>query len=161
MLDNLAMFVYDCNAMPYFLYPNQGSTIVTDQEGGGVTPAWGRLASNGTLSSVTRGPTGAVTSSTVNSLSPGHFGDFLLASLGLSGTGQMSNQQSFTMTPVNDPRKLEEVVVAYQLAVSSCCPNCGPAKNCPDCQARFNTFYTGDPEGISSSLPAARSRRNA
>ena len=33
---------------------------------------------------------------------------------------------------------------AYQIAVS----NCGygpPSRNCPDCQARFNTFYTGDP----------------
>jgi hypothetical protein len=40
---------------------------------------------------------------------------------------------------------------AYQTAVS----NCGfgpPPRSCPDCQARFNTFYTGDPDGKISQL---------
>jgi hypothetical protein len=32
---------------------------------------------------------------------------------------------------------------AYQLAVSNCGYG-GPSRSCPDCQARFNTFYTGD-----------------
>ena len=32
VLDNVAMFVYDCNSMPYFSYPNQGSAVVSDQE---------------------------------------------------------------------------------------------------------------------------------
>ena len=31
VLNNLAMFVYNYDSMPYFCYPNQGATIVTDQ----------------------------------------------------------------------------------------------------------------------------------
>ena len=55
------------------------------------------------------------------------------------------------MTPVNDPRKLELMRCAYQTAVSNC--GFGPVpRGCPDCQARFNTFYTGDPDGKISQL---------
>lgn len=147
VLDNLARFVYDCNSMPYFSFPNQGSAIVSDQESGGMTPSWGRLGGSGQVTQVTKNAAGGIMGSTVSTLGPQHLGDFLLSTLGLSATGQVSNQQSFTLTPVNDPRKLELMRCAYQLAISSCCPNCAPARNCPDCQARFNTFYTGDPEG--------------
>ena len=53
---------------------------------------------------------------------------------------------SFTATPINDPRKLELMRCAYQKAVSSCRGR-GASTTCPDCQTRFNTFYTGDPNG--------------
>jgi hypothetical protein len=130
VLNNLAMFVYNYNSMPYFSFPNQGATVVTDQGNAGVTAAWGRpITSGGTATSA-----------------PKKFGDFLLTAIGMSGSAQRSNQESFVLTPINDPRKLELMRCAYQIAVSSCGYGT-PARNCPDCQARFNTFYTGDPDG--------------
>ena len=72
-----------------------------------------------------------------------------------------ANQESFVLTPINDPRKLELMRCAYQIAVSSCGYGV-PSRNCPDCQARFNTFYTGDPEGnIQRNGCRHRSPRNA
>jgi hypothetical protein len=62
--------------------------------------------------------------------------------LGLMGSRTIAD--SYTLTPVNDPRKLELMRCAFQLAVSSC--GYGPeAQRCPDCEATFNRFYTGDP----------------
>ncbi len=130
VLNNLAMFVYNYNSLPYFSYPNQGATVVTDQGNAGASAAWGRP--------ITTGATAPFT--------PRHFGDFLLTSIGLTGNAQRTNQESFVLTPINDPRKLELMRCAYQIAVSSCGYGV-PSRNCPDCQARFNTFYTGDPEG--------------
>ena len=146
VLDNLAMFVYNPNSLPYFSYPNQGSAIVSDQEAAGATPAFGRLAGSGTVSTVTKGATARSRGPRSAPLGPKHLGDFLLTALGLSATGQVTNQQSYTLTPINDPRKLE---------LMRCCLSTGhqpllrrgTAKGCPDCQARFNTFYTGDPNG--------------
>jgi hypothetical protein len=138
VLNNLAMFVHDYNSMPYFSYPNQGTAIVTDQGSGGINTGFGR----------------PITSTTFNSgqfFTPPFFLQFLITSLGLSGTAQRSCQESYTMTPINDPRKLELMRCAYQTAVA----NCGygpPPRSCPDCQARFNTFYTGDPDGKISQL---------
>jgi hypothetical protein len=136
VLDNLAMFVYDFNSMPYFAYPNQGAAIVTDQVNGGGTAAWGRPIVSGGV------PT--------KKLSPFHFSDFLLTALGLSANAQRSQQESFVLTPINDPRKLELMRCAYQIAVSSC--GCGPQppNQCPDCNARFNTFYLGRPDPVAN-----------
>lgn len=134
VLNNLAMFVYDYNSMPYFAYPNQGAAIITDQINGGVSASGGRpIVSGGTASKKT---------------SPLHFSDFMLTALGLTANAQRSSQESFVMTPINDPRKLELMRCAYQLAVGNC--GYGPPggqRQCPDCNARFNTFYTGDPDG--------------
>ncbi len=135
VLNNLAMFVYNYNSMPYFAFPNQGSAIITDQVSGGATAAWGR----------------PITSGASAPFKPAHFGDFLLSAMGLSTSAQRSSQESFTMTPINDPRKLELMRCAYQIAVS----NCGygtPPRSCPDCQARLNTFYTGDVDGKISQM---------
>ena len=52
----------------------------------------------------------------------------------------------FTVTPVNDPRKLELMRCAYQQAVASC-GRAAVSGSCPDCQTRFKVFYTGDPNG--------------
>jgi hypothetical protein len=136
VLNNLAMFVYNYNSMPYFAYPNQGAAIVTDQVSGGGTAGWSRP--------ITTGATAPFT--------PKHFGDLLLTTLGLSANAQRLSQESFTLTPINDPRKLELMRCAYQLAVS----NCGygvPPRRCPDCQARFNTFYTGTPDPKADNVP--------
>jgi hypothetical protein len=62
----------------------------------------------------------------------------------LSLLGSRTIQDSYTLTPVNDPRKLELMKCAFQRAVSSC--GYGPeSQKCPDCEATFNRFYTGDP----------------
>jgi hypothetical protein len=129
VMDNLAMFVYDPYSMPYFSYPNQGATSVIDQGSASVSAGWGRP--------ITSGQTSAFT--------PRNFADFILASLGGSGSASRQSQEGLTMSPILDPRKLELMRCAYQIAVSNC--ECGPAPplNCPDCNARFNQFYTGDP----------------
>ena len=128
VMDNLAMFVYDYNSMPYFSFPNQSGSTVTDQANAGASLGWGR-ANN--LAGTTSPP------STV---------PLLLNAIGLSGAAQRSQQEAFTVTPVNDPRKLELMRCAYQLAVRSCGRGAVSA-TCPDCTTRFKVFYTGDPNG--------------
>lgn len=117
VLNNLAMFVYDSNSMPSFSVPNQGGSNVTDTGNASVTPGFGRATTN-----------------------------FLFDALGLNFGAAREAQESFTMTPVNDPRKLELMRCAYQQAVA----NCGRgevSEHCPDCQTIQNKFYTGDPDG--------------
>jgi hypothetical protein len=124
VLNNLALFAYDFNALPSFSFPNQSSAFVTDQATAGVAPGFGRP---------TGGPAGVI-------------GQFLFTTLGINLTGSRAAQEGFTVTPVNDPRKLELMRCAYQKVLS----NCGRgemARNCPDCKTRFNVFYTGDPTG--------------
>lgn len=130
VLNNLAMFVYNPSSMPFFSYPNQTATTITDQGNAGLSAGWSRPITSGGTS------TGA----------PKHFGDFLLSSLGLTANAQRTNQEGLVVTPVNDPRKLELMRCAYQTVVASCCGNANAVpRNCPDCIARFNTFYTGNP----------------
>ena len=113
VLDNLAMFVSNYNALPSFSFPNQNASNVTDQGTAGVTPGF---------------------------MWPG------FDSLGLAFGVQRQALEGFTMTPVNDPRKLELMRCAYQKAVATCCY--GPvSETCPDCKSAFNKFYTGDPDG--------------
>jgi hypothetical protein len=124
VLDNLAMFVCSPNSLPSFAFPNQAGLFVTDTGNFGLTPTWQRFAQS---------------SSPLNGL-------FLFNSLGLSLTGQRQAQDAFTLTPINDPRKLELMRCAYQRAVASC--GIGTvSQKCPDCQPIFNKFYTGDPNG--------------
>ncbi len=66
-------------------------------------------------------------------------------SLAATGTGSRNIQDSYTLTPVNDPRKLELMKCAYQRAVSSCGYG-QESQTCPDCEGTFNRFYTGDPK---------------
>ena len=117
VLDNLAMFMYNPNSMPYFSYPNTSSTLIADSASGAATPGFGRST-----------------------------GIFWLNGLGLSFNASRQASEGLTVTPVNDPRKLELMRCAYQTAIRNC--GCGVvSKNCPDCQTRFNVFYTGDPNG--------------
>lgn len=67
---------------------------------------------------------------------------FTEAVLGI--TGDRQTRQFWTLAPVNNPRKLELMRCAYQLAVANCGEG-GPSEVCPDCQKRFNQFYTGRP----------------
>ncbi len=131
VLDNLAMFVRDPNSLPYFSFANQGGAQVTDQANGSASAGWGR---------VNLFPTSPIGGSGIIPF------PFLLSSIGLSGGGQRSQQEAFTVSPVNDPRKLELMRCAYQMAVASCGHGAVSA-TCPDCQTRFKVFYTGDPNG--------------
>lgn len=120
VMNNLAMFVYDSSSLPHFSYANQGATSVADQGTLGISPTWSR-GSSGTL-------------------------PFLFSSLGTNATAQRSALESFVMTPVNDPRKLELMRCAYQKVVAACAGG-QPATTCPDCQTRFKIFYTGSTDG--------------
>ena len=125
VMNNLAMFVYNPNSMPFFSVPNQGSAQVTDM---------GQLQVNGQFSRP------------ITSSGSKDFLQFIFTQLQLNGQASRSMQDGLTLTPVLDPRKLELMRCAYQKAVSSC--GCGRmSQNCPDCDSRFNTFYTGDPDG--------------
>src|SRR5580692_1936367 len=81
VLNNLAMFAYDYNALPFFSYPNQTSASVTDQGSMGFTPTLGRP---------TAGPVGII-------------GQFLFTTFGMSFSAQRAAAEGFIVTPVNDP----------------------------------------------------------
>ncbi len=128
VLDNLARFVYDPHSIPFFSFPNQSGSQVTDQVNASASAGWGRVNEFGSRS-VKNFPL-----------------PFLLNAFGLAGGGQRSQQEAFTITPVNDPRKLELMRCAYQTAVGAC--GCGAVSgSCPDCKTRFAIFYTGSPDG--------------
>jgi hypothetical protein len=120
VMNNLAMFVHDSGSMPWFSYANQGGSSVTDQGNVGATAGWSR-GSAGTA-------------------------PFLFNSVGGSLGLQRAQQESFTMTPVNDPRRLELMRCAYQKVLISA-GVAAVSGTCPDCQNRFNVFYTGDENG--------------
>jgi len=124
VLNNLALFAYDYNALPFFSFPNQTSASVTDQGTIGLTPAFGRP---------TAGPVGVI-------------GQFLFTTFGISLSAQRAAAEGFIVTPVNDPRRLELMRCAYQRVLSYCGRGQEPT-NCPDCKTRLNLFYTGDPDG--------------
>ena len=123
VLDNLAMFVCDYNSFPSFSFPNQGGSNVTDTDTASASPGFSRIGLTGT---------------TIKS--------FVFSTLGLSAGAQRQCAESFTLTPINDPRKLELMRCAYQRAVASCGYGV-ESTACPDCKAIFNKFYTGDVNG--------------
>jgi hypothetical protein len=125
VLDNLAKFVYDINSLPTFAFSGQGNNAVTDQVSLGSTTTWERIAE-------------------------GLYGWF---SSTLEPFAQRQANQNWVLQPVNDPRRLDLMRCAYQQVVranlaargvqdTGCCPSC-PGGVCPDCEKRFNTFYTG------------------
>lgn len=123
VLDNLAMFVCDYNAFPSFSYPNQGGSNVTDSGSAGATPGFSRIGLTGTAVKA-----------------------FVFSTLGLNFGVSRTCLESFTLTPINDPKKLELMRCAYQRAVKSCGLGV-ESTTCPDCKAIFNKFYTGDVNG--------------
>jgi hypothetical protein len=70
------------------------------------------------------------------------FSPFRLVDWSTGVGGNRTNNESYTMTPINDPRKLELMRCAYQRAVYGC-GSCCESSFCPDCQKRFNGFYLG------------------
>jgi hypothetical protein len=63
-------------------------------------------------------------------------------SAGISGMAARQLNDSWTLTPVTDPRKLELMRCAYQQAVSACLPRL-QADDCIDCMKRWSEFYLG------------------
>lgn len=109
VLDNLAKFAHNPNALPHFSFPNSGLAQVTDNARGNTRFDF-----------------------SPRSLSTWFFGV----------DGSRTNAESYTLTPVNDPRKLELMRCAYQRAISACgCQS--ESTHCPDCNRRFNQFYLG------------------
>lgn len=120
VMNNLAMFVYDPNSLPSFSYANQSGSNITDTGNLSVMPGWTRLGA--TPFAFLFGP--------------------VMSTFGASRQAL----ESYTLTPVNDPRKLELMRCAYQEAVAAC----GRGRvsgTCPDCETRFKVFYTGDENG--------------
>lgn len=106
MLNNLAKFAHDPNALPDFGVPTDGLAQIDDGFSAGNDWTWRTLD----------GETGLF-----------KFG----ADRGI--------RQSWSLKPVQDPRKLELMRCAYQRAVGYAnCSSC-----CIDCQKRFQHFYTG------------------
>ncbi|MDZ4849541.1 MAG: hypothetical protein SGI77_09615 [Pirellulaceae bacterium] len=77
-----------------------------------------------------------------NGATGANFNPFGLTGWSIGAGARRTSNVSFTMTPVNDPRKLELMRCAYQRAMGACCCN-GESAHCPDCKARFNNFYLG------------------
>ena len=119
VLNNLAMFMYDPGSLPHFSYPNSSAANVTDQGNVAATPAW--APSNLAIPAV-------------------------LFNGGFNVGASRQNAESFVLTPVSDPRKLELMRCAYQKAVAGCGRG-EMSKSCPDCATRFRVFYTGDEDG--------------
>lgn len=109
VLDNLAKFANNREALPHFSYPQQGLAQVTDQASTGADLTFGPSA---------------------------------LTSWVWKMSGSQTNAGSYTLTPINDPKKLELMRCAYQKAISGCCCT-NASEACPDCALRFNKFYLG------------------
>jgi hypothetical protein len=129
VLDNLAMFFHDPNAMPYFVWLGAGQAQITDQGQAMSTTVWQRLVSS---NPIIHGWT----------------------STNLALGGQRTILANWQLTAINDPRKLQLMRCAYQQVVRSCvahyrngCQHVAPGTGvCPDCAKLFNAFYTGSPE---------------
>jgi hypothetical protein len=108
VLNNLAMFVYDPNSLPFFSFPNAGGSNVNDA---------------GSFSGMFRWSRGTP------GLGEGDFG------LG----GSRTIMESWTMTPIIDPVKLQLMRCAYQQVVAAC--GIGNVSfDCPDCEQMRNAY---------------------
>ena len=114
VLNNLAKFVESPNALPDFAWPKSGLTDVTDTGSASAGLNWSRVMS----------------------------GAFLFSAVSLNGNAMRTEKENWSLTPINDPRKLELMRCAYQKAVASCGIG-GVAGDCPNCRKRWNKFYTG------------------
>jgi hypothetical protein len=74
--------------------------------------------------------------------------------LGLDFGATRQKNSNWTLTPVTDPRKLELMRCAFQRATSPCTGS-GESTCCPNCQERFNEFYTGRSEGAAAAVADA------
>lgn len=101
VLDNLAMFVQNRFAYPYYSVVSQGTSQLSDSGTLAITNGFGRPAA------------------------------FLFNSLGINPTAQRQATESWIINPVNDSVKLTLMRCTYQRAIEGCfgitvsaCPNC-------------------------------------
>lgn len=118
VLDNLAMFVYDPNSMPYFNVLGTGINEVTDTGSAQNILTFARVAAANL---------------------------FMVSQDATTLNLQRVARENWSATPVNDPRRLELMRCAYQKVVSLHC--CRPealgtlSAACPDCELRWKGFY--------------------
>ena len=111
VLDNLAMFVHDSNALPSFAYPNTGRSDVTDKGSIGIDNTWKLMNLDTEV---------------------------------LKMFGGRDLYETWGLTPVYDPRRLELMRCAYQHSLW-CAGLCSTSSSCPNCDRIQRTFYLGDP----------------
>ncbi|HEV3261198.1 MAG TPA: hypothetical protein VG013_30375 [Gemmataceae bacterium] len=127
VLDNLAMFFYDVNSVPYFAWPSNGTAEVDTNGSASSQTAWQRIVNAGIHG---------------------------WAMTNLQVTAMDTTRAIWTLNPINDPRKLQLMRCAYQQVVRVCyaecghgCPHAGAGGGlCPDCAKLFSGFYTGSPD---------------
>ena len=87
----------------------------------------------------------------LGSTNTNNFSPFRLTGWLFGFNGSRTNLESYTMTPINDPRKLELMRCVYQQVIlGNCeCRNSG----CPNCEKRLNDFYLG------AAIPGKKARR--
>jgi hypothetical protein len=111
VLDNLAMFVCNPSAFPYFSIASQGSSAVANQAALTVANQWQRT-----------------------------LGVFSFFQLVATPTANHSVNENWTLNPVNDSVKLSLMRCAYQRALGSCI-GISPSCIDPNCNQLFETFY--------------------
>lgn len=72
-----------------------------------------------------------------------------LSGWGFSASASRQNRESYTLVPINDPRKLDLMRCVYQQAVGAV------SADCPNCYRRLNRFYLGTeiPPQVQMTMP--------
>jgi hypothetical protein len=125
VLDNLAMFVANPDAFPYFSLPTQGNCTVTDGATLAESNSWARSGKA-----------------------------FVFSALNVSPGVSRSLSENWTLNPVNDSVKLTLMRCVYQRVVSNCTGN-KPSCMCPDCEAVFQAFYQLPKQTLSPMAPGS------
>ncbi len=69
---------------------------------------------------------------------------FNFTGAGLGGDAARTQDQAWTLQPVNDPHKLQLMRCAYQYAVASCGLCDAPSQSCPECDKLLEDFHAHD-----------------
>lgn len=126
VLDNVARFAVNADALPSLAVVNNGTVIVTDQ---------GSIAGAGTYA-----PT----------LSHAlQIGGFPIVSLFATPNVSRNLAETWSVAPVTDADKLRRIRCAFQLLVRGNVEGC----SCRDCRSRLNEFFQHDPEAMECLLP--------
>ena len=121
VLDNLAMFVHDPGALPYF---NVLSTSLNEVDD-------------------TANAMGVLTLARVGTLNK-----FMVSQDATTIGGSRGYKENWSAGPVNDPRRLELMRCAYQKEVAAHMQESGGlCTACPDCELRWRNFYNGSDPG--------------
>ena len=123
VLDNLAMFVHNRGACPYFALIGQGTSSLTDTASLAETNAWGR-----------------------------NFAEkFIYTGVGLNPSLMRSQQGTWQTYPINDSVKLTVMRCIYHAAVDGSLGS--GEHSCPDCANLFYAYYNIQPPVGDFSIP--------